>query len=98
MTVDNLEFYNEEIVLKKEELQVTSKDVFTSSGMNHERGNYVRCVVTKVGEKQTTVKVGEVVLVDSNGFPREVIVDGYGIMTNTYVVMNHLRLFCKLNE
>ena len=97
MNIDNLTFLNEEIVVKKLKAS-ESEDPFTKSVLVHEKDNYILCEVIKVGNKQQEITIGDKVLINQNGLSKELNIDGYGVLENTYVLPTQQRILCTVNE
>lgn len=97
MTLDNLEYLNEEIVFKEEKIpQQTAENVFSSGTQTEERNVLGRFRVIKVGNKQTVLKVDDLVLISKNGLPKELTIEGVPTFKDTYVLPNDLRIACKI--
>ena len=52
----------------------------------------------KIGYKQSRLAVGDKILVNQNGLPKQISIEGVGSIENTFVLPNHLRIFCRINE
>lgn len=100
MTLDNMTFLGEEIILHAEKVEKENKefDAFLSSNMPHEKEMYGRFRVVKTGKNQTELKEGDYVLVNKNGLPKEITIEGVGIIKDTFALPTSQRIFCKLNE
>jgi len=76
MTLENMLFLGEEIILRAEKIEKKEEDAFHSSNMNHEKDMYAKFKVVKVGKKQLELKEGDLVLVNKNGLPKELTIEG----------------------
>lgn len=97
MTLDNMTFLGEEIILRAEKVEKKEEDAFHSSNMNHEKDMYAKFKIVKVGKKQIELKEGDLVLVNKNGLAKELTIEDGGILKDTYALMNATRIFCKLD-
>lgn len=98
MTLDNLEFLEEEIVLKEERIENNSDEsVFHSSNTPQEKDIIGRFKVIKKGARQVKYNEGDYCLVNKNGLPKELTIEGIPPFKDTYVLPTSLRIFCKIN-
>lgn len=97
MKIENMEFLEEEVVIEKLKIDQSS-DPFNKSTLVHEKDNYITCKVLKIGYKQSRLAVGDKILVNQNGLPKQISIEGVGSIENTFVLPNHLRIFCRINE
>ncbi len=97
MTIDNLTFFGEEVILRAEKIE-KKLSAFEESGMTHEKDSYERFKVIKVGQKQYELKEGDYVLVNKNGLPSEIHIAGVGKIKDTYSLPTSQRIFCKIND
>lgn len=95
-----MEFLGEEIVIKKLKIDKSQReeDVFNNSNMPHEKDGYAKFEIIKVGRNQNLYKVGDRCLINQNGLGKEITVEGSPPMIDQYALMNHTRIFCKINE
>lgn len=99
MTLENLEYLNEEIVFREEKItELKAENVFNTGVIAEEKNVLGRFRVVKVGNKQTVLKVDDLVLINKNGLPKELSIEGIGTFKDIYVLPNDLRIACKINE
>lgn len=96
--IERLEFLNEEvIVIKKTKLTkdgATEQDIFTQTRVNQEKGQLIECVVIKVGNKQTELKVGDDVYVREDFLSDNKIKGDFDIK-DIFFLQNHKIIFAK---
>lgn len=92
-----MNFLKEEIIIKKYK-EGSSYNAFQDSNLVHEKDSYAKFEVIKVGQNQTEVQVGNKVLVNQNGLGKELTIQGFGILPDTYAIMNSSRILCVLDE
>jgi len=100
MTIENMEFLGEEIILRAEKIEKkdNSNDAFAQNAISSDSDTLSRFKVIKVGEQQKKLKVDDYVLVNKNGlFHKPLTIEGI-VLENTYALPTHLKIFCKLNE
>lgn len=98
MTIEQMSFKGEEIVVRKETVKKTDTDVFANSGMPHEKDGYGIFKVVKVGRKQNDYCEDDIVLINQNGLPKEITIEGQPTIKDHYVFGNSSRIFCSVNE
>ena len=98
MTIENMTFYGEEVILQEAKIEAKEIDAFASATLPQENDQLARFKVVKVGKEQIIYKVGDYVLVNKNGFPKEIKIEGIGTIENTYSLPTHNRIFCKIDE
>lgn len=97
--LDNLEYLNEEIIFKEEKITAKTEDTVFNSGVSKEDRNVLgRFRVIKVGNKQTVLKVDDLVLINKNGLGKELAIEGLGTFSDIYVLPNELRIACKIKN
>lgn len=97
MTIDNMTFLGEEVILRAEKVE-TKTDVF-STGTTTEKDDVLsRFKVIKTGLIQTKLSEGDYVLVNKNGLPKEISIEGIGTIKDTYSLPTHQRIFCKIEN
>jgi hypothetical protein len=99
MTLNNMTFFGEEIIIVYDKIvkEDNKDDAFHNSNMNHEKDMYARFKVVKIGKKQLEYKEGDYVLINKNGLPTEISIEGVGKLPNTYSLPTHQRIYCKIN-
>ena len=95
--LDTLTFLGEEVIIRAEKT-IKEVDAFQNSGMVHEKDIYAKFKVIKIGKKQTEIKEGDYVLVNKNGLPKEISIEGVGTIKDTYSLPTHQRIYCKIND
>lgn len=102
--VERLSFIGEDVIVKRAKNFLKTEDsadsVFSSSKLVQEKDSYLTFEVVKVGEKQTDIKKGDVVLINSNGLPSQLNIEGVGIIVDHYAFPTNTRIFSilKTNE
>lgn len=98
MTIEDLNFLGEEVILQLEKITEVKTDVF-STGTTTEKDDVLsRFKVIKVGWLQTKLAKGDYVLVNKNGLPKEITIEGIGTIKDTYSLPTHQRIFCKIDN
>jgi len=98
MTIENMTFLGEEIILQAEKIEQKERDAFADSVLPQDNDILTRFKVIKVGKKQLEYKEGDYVLINKNGLPKEIKIEGVGTLTNTYSIPTAQRIYCKLDE
>ena len=97
MTLDDLEFLGEEVILRAEKIEKKQENAFLNSGMIQEKKQLSRFKVVKVGQLQTKLKEGDYILISKNGLEEHPItIEGVGVIKDTYALPTHQRIFCKI--
>lgn len=97
MTIDNMTFLGEEVILRAEKVE-NKTDVFSTGTTTEKDDVLARFKVIKVGWLQTKLSEGNYVLVNKNGLPKEISIEGIGTIKDTYSLPTHQRIFCKIDE
>lgn len=95
--IDKMHFLEEEIIVTKEKVNKES-DPFTTNSVSNEKDSYAKFKVVKVGEKQTKVKKGDLVLINQNGLNKEITIEGFGVIENHYSLQTSNRIYCILED
>lgn len=94
MTIENLDFLKEE-VLVTELKQAEGKDnPFANTVLPQEKSKYALYKVVKIGRKQENVKVGDKVLISQQAVMNNTIdIKGYGTIEGVYKINNSDSIF-----
>ncbi len=96
--LDTLIFLGEEIILREEKIETEKTvDPFSTGASHEEKDVYGRYKVIKTGKKQIEVKEGDYVLINKNGLPKEINIEGVGAIKDTFSLPTHQRIFCVIN-
>lgn len=97
MTVEQMTFLGEEVILRAEKVE-NKTDIFSTGTTTEKDDVLARFKVIKIGCLQTKLSEGDYVLVNKNGLPKEISIEGIGTIKDTYSLPTHQRIFCKIEN
>lgn len=98
MTIENLNFLGEEIVLQASKIEQLTTDVFSTGTITEKDDVLARYKVIKKGDLQTKLEIGDYVLVNKNGIPKDINIEGVGTLKDMVVLPTEKRIFCKITN
>ena len=92
ITIENLDYLKEEVLVSELKQDSKNSDPFTDSNMPVSKNDYTLYEVVKVGKKQLDVKVGDKVIIAGQR-PQEIVIKGQGVLDNILSLRNSEEIF-----
>lgn len=94
MTIENLDFLKEEVLVTELKQAEGKADPFTNTDLAQDKSKYALYEVVKIGRKQENVKVGDKVLISQQAVMNNTIdIKGYGTIEGVYKINNSDSIF-----